>query len=110
MHAEFIRCSTLVSHRHVFDFITQCSPVVGLQFCILDSLLGPVLVQATDVILRLLEEDQLVANTLLDENAAGMLVNNRLLVLSTVSKWPRWTHALYSQLLRLAPASPAHQA
>lgn len=79
----------LVSHRHVFDFVTQCSPVVGLQFCILDSLLCPVLMQSTDMILRLLEKGELVANTLLDKDAAGVLVNNRLLILSTVSKGPR---------------------
>ena len=88
MHTKLLRRSTLVSHRHVFDFITQCSPIVGLQFGILDSLLGPVLVQSTDMILRLLEKGQFIANAFLDKDAAGVLVNNRLLVLSTVSKWP----------------------
>ena len=42
---------SLFSQRHILHLVAQCSPVVGLQLCILDSLLAPILVQFANVVL-----------------------------------------------------------
>ena len=65
-----------ISSRHVFDLVAQCPPIIGLELRILDPLLTPVLMQSADVILRLLENDQLIANAFLDENPASVLIDD----------------------------------
>jgi hypothetical protein len=71
----------LVSKGHTLHLLAQSPPVVGLKLGILDSLLTPVLVQSTDMILRLLEELKLVADAFFDKDSTGMLLDNGLLVL-----------------------------
>lgn len=71
----------LICGRHALDLLTERSPIVRLQLRVLDALLAPLLVQPGDVVLALLEEQELVTNTLFDEDAAGMLLHDRLLVL-----------------------------
>ena len=78
---DFPHRAQLIAQRHPLDLLTQRSPVVRLELCILDPFLAPILMQSADMILRLLEEEQLVPDALLDKDAAGMLVNDRLLIL-----------------------------
>jgi hypothetical protein len=59
-------------------------PVIGLQLRILYTLLCPLLVPPADMILRLLEKDEFISNTLLDKHATSVLSNNGLLVLKEV--------------------------
>lgn len=66
----------LLPRRHPLHFITQSPPVIRLQLRIFDSLLTPVLVQTTDMVLARLEMDELVTNALLDEHAARMLLHD----------------------------------
>lgn len=79
--------TALLPGRHALDFITELSPVISLEFRIFDPLLAPVLVEATDVILALLEMAELISDTLLDENAACMLLYNGLFVLQGDENW-----------------------
>lgn len=73
----------LLAQRHSLDLFAKRPPVVRLELRILDTLLAPVLMQLAGVILRVLEVEQLVADALLDEDAAGVLLHDRLLVLHT---------------------------
>lgn len=66
----------LVTVGHALDLVAEISPVVCLQLGIFDPLLAPILMQAADMILALLEVGELVADALLDENAPGMLLHN----------------------------------
>lgn len=72
---------TLLPKRHSFHLFTECAPVVSLQLRIPDPFLTPIHMQLADVILRLLKVDNLVSNALLDEHAARVLRDDRLLVL-----------------------------
>lgn len=74
-----VKC--LVSIGHSLYLLTKRSPVICLKFGILDSLLTPILVKSTDVVLAVLEENKLVTNALFDEDAPRMLLNNRFLIL-----------------------------
>lgn len=71
----------LVRSWHTLHLLTQRPPVIRLQFCILDALLAPLLVQSRDVVLALLEEEQFVTDAFLDEDAASVLLDNRFLIL-----------------------------
>ena len=71
----------LFSKRHVLYLFTQGSPITSLQLCVLDSFLAPVLVQFANVVLRLLEVNELVADAFLDKHASRMLIDYRLFVL-----------------------------
>ena len=73
--------SPLFADRHILDLLAQCPPIVRLQLRILDELLAPVLMKLANMVLRLLEEDQLVPDALFDEYAPSMLVDDGLLVL-----------------------------
>lgn len=66
----------LLSRRHPLYLIAQLSPVIRLQFRILDSLLTPVLMQAADVVLALLEVDEFVPDAFLDEHAPRVLLHD----------------------------------
>lgn len=70
------QCLLLLPRRHSFHFVTQLPPVVRLQFGILYTLLAPVLVQPTDMVLALLEVDELIPDALLDEHTPCMLLHN----------------------------------
>lgn len=67
---------TLVTQRHAVELIQQPSPVVSKHLSILDSLAGPVLVPSTDVVLSSLEDDEFVADTLLDKDGSIVLLDN----------------------------------
>ena len=71
----------LVAERHAIQLVEQAAPVVGQHFAVLDALLGPVLVPARDVVLRLLEVDELVADALAHKHGAVVLVHDALFVL-----------------------------
>lgn len=71
----------LLPRRHPLDLVTQSTPIVCLQFRVLNSFLAPVLVQPADMVLALLEVDEFIADALLDEHAPRVLLHNRLLVL-----------------------------
>ena len=60
-------------------------PVVGLQLGILYTLLCPVLVPPTDVVLRLLEKDKLISNALFDKHTTSMLSDDGFFVLENVN-------------------------
>jgi hypothetical protein len=66
---------------HAFYFLAESSPVICLQFRVLDPLQAPVLVQTANVVLAVLEDDELVTDALLDENTSCVLLYNRFLVL-----------------------------
>ena len=86
----------LVPCWHVLNLFVQCSPVLGLKLCILDSLLAPVLMKLADVILRLLEIQQLVTDAFFYEYTPRMLIYNRLLVLHEISiRSERKRHSTY---------------
>ena len=71
----------LLPKRHRLHLIRQTPPIVRMQLGVLDQLLAPVLVQATDVVLGALEESELMQETFLDEDAASVLGDNGLFVL-----------------------------
>ena len=70
-----------VPQRHMLDILVEPPPIVRLELRILDALLAPILMQSTHLILRVLEIDQLIANTFHDEYTSGVLVDDGLLVL-----------------------------
>ena len=74
-------CHVLLAIGHSFYLFTESSPIICLKFGIFDSLLTPVLMQAADVVLAVLEVKKLVTNAFFDKDAASMLLHNRLLVL-----------------------------
>lgn len=55
VEAQCCSPTQLHARRHSLNFVAQATPVVRLQFGVLDPLLTPVLMQAADVILALLE-------------------------------------------------------
>lgn len=71
----------LIRSRHTLHLLAQRPPIIRLQLRVLDALLAPFLMQPADVVLRLLEEEQLVADALFDEDAAGVLLDYGFLVL-----------------------------
>lgn len=71
----------LFARRHAFHLLAQCPPVLRLELCVLDAFLTPVLMQSADVELALLEIEKLIADALLDEDSACMLLNDAFLVL-----------------------------
>jgi hypothetical protein len=73
--------SPLLSNRHTLHLLGQGAPIIRLQLSILDTFLRPFLMQSTNVILALLEEEKFIADAFADEDAAGMLLDNGLLVL-----------------------------
>lgn len=75
----------LLARGHTFNLLTQGPPVLRLKLGVLHALLAPLLMQSTNVILALLEVQKLVTNALLDEDTPRMLLDDALLVLSTVS-------------------------
>lgn len=81
VEAQSCSPAQLYARRHPLDFVTQATPVVRLQFGVLDPLLAPVLVQTADVVLALLEVNKFVSNAFLDKDTPGMLLNNGCLIL-----------------------------
>lgn len=77
----FFPFSFLITKRHTIKLIEQPPPVIREHLRVLDALLGPILVPAADMVLGLLEEDELVADALLDEDRAVVLVHDGFLVL-----------------------------
>jgi hypothetical protein len=77
----------LIPQRHPLHLLTQPPPIIRLQLRILNPFLAPVLVQAADMVLALLEEQQLIANALFDEDAAGVLGDDGLFVLGLISSY-----------------------
>lgn len=73
-----------VTQRHALNPIDQTPPAVSLKLCVLHPLLRPLLVRSRNAPDRALEEDDLVAHTLLNEHATSMLIDNRLLVLRQI--------------------------
>jgi hypothetical protein len=73
--------AALQARRHPLNFIAQATPVFRLQFGIFDTLLAPILMQAADVILALLEVDQFVTDAFRDEDTPSMLLHNGFFVL-----------------------------
>lgn len=71
----------LITQRHPFDGVDASTPIVRLEFRVLDPLLRPVLVEARDAVLAVLEVQQFVAQALDDEDAAGVLGDDGLFVL-----------------------------
>ena len=69
----------------MLDLLTQPPPIIRLQLGILDTLLAPILMCTTDMVLTLLEVDKFVSDAFFDEDAAGVLVDNGLFVLRFVS-------------------------
>ena len=65
-----------ISCRHIFDLVTQCPPIIRLELRILNPLLTPVLMESADVILRLLEKDELIANAFPDKDSASVLIDD----------------------------------
>lgn len=72
---------SLIAHGHTLDSVYQSSKVVGLQLSIFHALLCPVLVQSADAVLRVVEVQDLISHTFLDEDAASVLIDDRLFVL-----------------------------
>jgi hypothetical protein len=70
-----------ICRRHTLHLLTQRPPIIRLQLRVLDTLLTPFLMQPGDMVLALLKVRQLVADALLDEDAAGVLLDDRFLVL-----------------------------
>lgn len=71
----------LVSQGYALKLVEEPAPVIRQHLRVLDALLGPVLVPPRDVVLSGLEGDELVADALLDEDGAVVLVDDGLLVL-----------------------------
>lgn len=65
----------LLAKRHPLQLIQQAAPVVRQHLGVLDPLAGPVLVPAANVVLRRLEREKLVADALLYEDAAVVLLD-----------------------------------
>jgi hypothetical protein len=74
-----------ITQRHPLNTIHQRPPAIRLQLSVLDALLRPVLMRPRDPPDHALEEDDLVAHALLDEDAARVLVDDGLLVLFCVA-------------------------
>jgi hypothetical protein len=79
--AGMYRIIILFPERHALQLVEQSPPVVSQHLRVLDAFLGPVLVPAADVVLRLLEEDELVADALTDEHGTVVLVYDAFLIL-----------------------------
>lgn len=92
----------LVAERHAFQVVQQAPPVISEHLRILHTLLRPVLIPPRDVILSVLEMNQLIAKTFLDEYRAVVLVDNGFLVLlrcvSEVPKLGRSAHVMRTYL------------
>lgn len=73
--------AALQPRRHPLNFIAQATPVVRLQFRVLHTLLAPILMQAADVILALLEVDEFVTDAFRDKDTPSMLLYNGFFVL-----------------------------
>ena len=71
----------LIAQRHALNGIHAPAPIIRQQLRVLDPLLRPVLVQARDAVLAVLEIQQFVAQALEDEDAAGVLGDDGLFVL-----------------------------
>lgn len=71
----------LIPKRHTLDRINHTTEIVSLEFRILDTLLSPVLVESRDTILCCLEELNFISDAFLDEDTAGVLVDDGLFVL-----------------------------
>lgn len=71
----------LVTQRHALELVEKPPPVVGQHLRVLDALLGPILVPAGHVVLRGLEGNELIADTLFDEDGAVVLVDDGFFVL-----------------------------
>ena len=71
----------LLSRRHSLDLIAESPPIVRLQLGVLDSFLAPILVQAADMVLALLEMSQFITDAFLNEHAPSVLLHDRLFVL-----------------------------
>jgi hypothetical protein len=77
----FSRHCSLFTPRHTLNFVCKGTPIVCLQLGVLDAFLRPVLVQLADVVLGLLEEEELVADALFNEDTASVLGDDGFLVL-----------------------------
>ena len=80
-HRQQLQTSTLVAQWHAFHAVDQSPPAIGLELGVLDPLLRPLLMCPRDAPDHALEEDDLVSHALFDEDAARVLVDDRLLVL-----------------------------
>lgn len=74
-------CTALFARRHSLNFFAESSPILCLQLGIFDALLAPILMEPAYMILALLEEYDLVADALRDENTPSMLLDDALFIL-----------------------------
>ena len=81
----YVNIPASTPYRHALQLVIELSPVIRLKLRVLHPLLCPVLVPSADLVLGILEIPQFVTEALLDEYTAGMLPNNRFLVLFYVS-------------------------
>jgi hypothetical protein len=72
---------TSIPQRHPLNPINQRPPAISLQLSILHPLLRPILMRPRNPPNHALEKQDLVAHALADENAARVLVDDRLFVL-----------------------------
>lgn len=73
--------TSLLARGHSFDLVTQRTPIICLELRILNPFLTPVLMQAADMVLASLKNQQLVADAFFDQHASGVLLHNRSFVL-----------------------------
>lgn len=76
-----LRAGFSVAQGHALELVHEATPVVGQHLGVLDPLGGPVLAPAADAVLRRLEGDELVPETLAHEDGSVVLLDDRLLVL-----------------------------
>ena len=72
---------TLLGCGHALHLLTQGTPIICLELSVFDAFLGPFLIETRNMVLRLLEEEELVADAFADEDATGVLLDNGLFVL-----------------------------
>ena len=70
------RRDVLVTQGHALELVQETAPVVRQHLGVLDSFPCPVLIPAADVVLRRLESDELVSDTLLDKDRPVMLLDD----------------------------------
>jgi hypothetical protein len=80
-HQQSTPTSISIPQRHPLNPINQRPPAISLQLSILHPLLRPVLMRPRNPPNHALEKQDLVAHAFADENAARVLVDDRLFVL-----------------------------
>lgn len=72
-------------HDHPLNLTHRTPPILRQQLAVLDPLARPVLERLTNGELRMLEEQQLVANALFDEDGAVVRLDDGFFILLFVS-------------------------